>query len=75
MQADIEINGSAGFYRIDGTTPEGESWLWENVPNAEADSDGVVRAFSDDTRMTQNIADGVIDDGLAVFVNGFQYPD
>jgi hypothetical protein len=75
MQADLEINGSAGFYRIDGTTPEGESWLSENVPSAEANANGFVRAFSDDTRMTKNIADGATDDGLTVSLNGFQYPD
>ena len=72
MLPDIEINGSNGFYQINGISAVGCGWIMDNVEGSE-DAEDFVRAYCDDTRMTQAIADGAAGDGLVVFVNGTVY--
>lgn len=67
---DISITGSMGFYTITPNTPQGEQWISEHLPNALSLYSTV---FCDDTRMTQDIADGAATDGLAVTVNDQRY--
>lgn len=67
MENDIEINGN-GFYSIQAVSDAGQEWVSEYVDLAE---NGL--AYSDDTRMTADIAEGAFNDGLAVAVNGREY--
>lgn len=69
MKFDIDINGGNGFYSISGQTKRGEAWMTEKVQGATPWGD----APCDDTRMTQDIADGAVQDGLNVRVNGRHY--
>lgn len=62
MKTDISIDGQ-GFYSIASETKRGDRWLKRNV-------DG---RFSDDTRLTRDIADGALRAGLRVAVNGNKY--
>lgn len=65
---DLEIHGK-GFYSITGRTHSGRNWMIAHVEGT--DCTGFV--YSDDTRMTQDIADGAVATGLAVQVNGQIY--
>lgn len=66
MRYDIDITGR-GFYTIQGNTPRGAAFM-RKVQGTSYDV-----AHSDDTGMTQNIADGAIRRGLLVRVNGCKY--
>jgi len=66
MRADITIDGR-GFYQIVAQTARGQRFM-RQVQEAER---GI--AYCDDTRLTQNIADGAVDAGLRVAVNGAAY--
>jgi hypothetical protein len=63
---DLDINGN-GFYQISAPTRKGQRFL-KQVQGA---ADGV--AYCDDSRLTQDIADGAHRKGLIVFVNGRKY--
>lgn len=63
---DIDIAGR-GFYQITGLSARGRRWL-ERVEGAKNHV-----AYCDDTRLTQNIADGARAYGLHVQVNGRAY--
>jgi hypothetical protein len=65
-RTDLEIEGR-GFYAIFAVTLAGRRWM-KQVEGFDGNS-----AYSDDSRMTQDIADGAIRDGLSVSVNGRQY--
>lgn len=65
---DIEVLGN-GFYSIFPVSHAGVEWMRDNVP--DADTDGC--AYSDSTPYTMDIADGAINDGLAVNVNNRAY--
>jgi hypothetical protein len=66
---DVDIDGR-GFYSIRGLTEEGQQWLHRNVQGYDA---FVGVAYSDQSSYTQDIADGAVDAGLAVTVNGKVY--
>lgn len=66
MKYDIAIDGGNGFYSISGQTKRGKAWMTEKVQGATPWGD----APCDDTAMTQAIADGAVEDGLTVRVNG-----
>lgn len=63
---DIAIEGS-GFYKINGLTPKGRKFM-QKVQGTE---DGI--AYCDDSRLTQDIADGAVSACLRVEVNGVMY--
>ena len=63
---DIEITGQ-GFYQIEAMTDRATRWM-----QAVEGFDGRT-AYCDDTRLTQNIADGAVCNGLRVEVNGIRY--
>lgn len=67
MKIDIDIDG-VGFYSIRGGSERGRSWVSRNVQGSESGA-----ACSDDTRMTEDIADGATSEGLNVAVNGYLY--
>lgn len=67
-KSDISIDG-IGFYQISPETAKGRKWIVKNVH--DADSHG--QAFSDDSRLVRDIADGALDAGLRVSVNGKNY--
>ena len=73
MRVDIMIVGN-GFYQIEAVTSNGADWMIENIPSSEI-TRGIVFAYSDDTRMTQDIAGGATDDGLSVMVNSQIYSE
>lgn len=64
---DIEITGHRGFYQLRAITPAGTQFLRKVVGFAHG------AAYSDDTRMTQEIADGAVEAGRVVVVNGQIY--
>lgn len=64
---DIEITGSAGFYQLRACTPAGTRFMRRVQGFAHG------AAYSDDTRMTQEIAEGAIAKALIVHVNGKPY--
>lgn len=68
MKTDLEIYGK-GFYSIAAVSGPGFKWLAANVQDG---TDGLT--YSDDARMTQDIADGAVAAGLAVEINGARYP-
>jgi hypothetical protein len=70
-QFDIEILGH-GIYVITGATIAGGAWLLENVPDARVNGSEAT-ADCEGSSMAQGIADGAINDGLAVSVNGLKY--
>lgn len=68
MNADIEINGD-GFYQLSAGTHRGAVFMrgvqgYDRLANV---------AYSDDARMTRDIADGAFAKGLRVDVNGTKY--
>ncbi len=67
MTADIRIEGQ-GMYQIAGITPAGQEFVDGPIKGAE---NGV--AYSDQTDMTMDIAEGARDNGLVVAVNGREY--
>lgn len=72
-QSDISISGSLGFYTIQPITDAGKDWLLENVPSiwdAVTPWQGV---YCDDSRMTEDIAEGAHNDALEVSVNNRLY--
>lgn len=64
---DIEITGSAGFYQLRACTPAGTQFMRKVQGFAHG------AAYSDDTRMTQEIANGAVAKALIVRVNGRPY--
>jgi hypothetical protein len=70
---DIEVYGQMGFYSILGASPEGIIFLsdrvcfesWQGSPE-----DGI---SVDAGNYAQAIADGAVEDGLTVVVNGISY--
>ena len=64
--ADIEIQGQ-GFYCLIAGTKRGARWM-KKVQGFDGHA-----AYSDQTGMTQDIADGAVGDGLKVEVNGKRY--
>lgn len=66
--ADIEIDGLHGFYSIWGASQKGQEWIAAKVQNGV---DG--HTYSDDRRMTQDIANAADDEGLVVTVNDVRY--
>jgi hypothetical protein len=66
MHTDLNIHGR-GFYTISAESPRGRSFM------RRVDGNDHGTAYSDDTRMTQDIADGAHTAGLRVFVNGRRY--
>jgi len=68
---DIEILGR-GVYLITGATFAGGAWLLDNVPDARVNGSQAT-ADCEGGNMAQSIADGAIEDGLAVSVNGLKY--
>jgi len=69
MKYDIDIDGQ-GFYMIQGNTKRGKKWLADNVQGVDSPWGGVP---CDDMGYTADIADGAIEDGLTVRVNGKKY--
>jgi hypothetical protein len=65
---DLTINGR-GIYAIQSLSAQGRRWLIDNVPDRFDDE----LAYSDDTRCTQDIAEGATNDGQVVAVNGYLY--
>ena len=65
-KADIDISGH-GFYQIVGTTARGRRFMLRVQGNDHG------TAYCDDTRLTQQIADGAVSRGLRVEVNGKEY--
>jgi hypothetical protein len=63
---DVEISG-AGFYTIVARSRCGKAWM-RRVEGFDG-----YETFSDDARLTQEIADGALSDGLRVSVNGKTY--
>ena len=63
---DIEISGQ-GFYTIRAASKRAEHWM-RRVQGFDGHA-----AYSDDTRMTQDIADGAVISGLLVTVEGRHY--
>ena len=72
---DIEVCGWMGFYSIRGASPEGIIFLahrvcfesWQGSPE-----DGIA---VDDGNYAQAIADGAVEHGLTVEVNGVRYTE
>ena len=64
---DVCIEGQ-GFYSITGESKRGRSWINRNVQGSASGA-----ACSDDTGMTQDIAEGATAAGLQVIVNGYMY--
>ena len=70
---DIEVYGQMGFYSILGASPEGIIFLgdrvcyeaWQGSPE-----DGI---SVDSGNYAQAIADGAVEDGLTVTINGINY--
>lgn len=58
--ADITVCG-IGFYTISGETESGRDWIDDNVQGSE---NGM--AYSDDSRMVQDIVQGAAESGLEV---------
>jgi hypothetical protein len=69
MKYDIEITGQ-GFYVISGNTKRGRNWMIKNV---QGTSSWDASAPCDDMGYTQDIADGAVEQGLRVRVNGRNY--
>lgn len=67
MDCDISITGG-GFYTIRAHNERAVAWLDLAV---DGDEDGL--AHCDDTRMATEIAEGAIEEGFLVSVNGHQY--
>jgi hypothetical protein len=63
---DLTIDGH-GFYQITACTTRADRFMRRVQGNDRG------TAYSDDSRMTANIADGAIDAGLVVTVNGKAY--
>jgi hypothetical protein len=66
MKYDIDIMGR-GFYTIEARTTRGQEFM-SQVEGWDGNA-----AYSDDTRLTQDIADGALYAGLNVRANGKQY--
>jgi hypothetical protein len=62
-QVDIEISGR-GFYQITARTTRGRRFMTRVQGNDHG------TAYSDDSTLTSNIADGAIGRGLRVSLNG-----
>lgn len=67
MKPDITIHGR-GFYQIRAESARGRRFM-----RRVQGSDDHGLAYSDDTRMTCDIADGAVVEGLRVVVNGNHY--
>jgi hypothetical protein len=67
QQFDIAINGQMGFYTIIVESTKGKRWS-KRIQGFDGHA-----AYCDDTRMTEDIADGAFDAGLRVSVNGRRY--
>lgn len=68
MEFDIAIDGGGGFYSIRGVSESGKAWIAENVQDGDNGS-----SYCDDAGRSQEIADGAIEDGLNVGINGLEY--
>jgi hypothetical protein len=66
MMADITIYGK-GFYQIQGETKRGLQFM----RRVQGTQDGIT--YCDDSRLTQDIANGAVKRGLRVEVNGVHY--
>ncbi|HEY6766623.1 MAG TPA: hypothetical protein VI386_17830 [Candidatus Sulfotelmatobacter sp.] len=66
MGFDIEILGK-GFYAITHNTDAGKEWMYQ------VDGFDGIGTYCDDARLVQDIADGAVNDGLIVGINGRQY--
>lgn len=64
---DIEIFGSGGFYQLRARTPAGTRFM----QTVQGFAHGA--AYCDDTRLTEEIAQGAVRAGLIVDVNGQPY--
>lgn len=64
--ADITIDGN-GFYQLTAHSACGRRFLRQVQGTRKGTT------YCDDTRMTQNIADGAVAEGLNVEVNGVAY--
>jgi hypothetical protein len=69
--ADIRIEG-IGVFQITAESTKGSTWIKQHVQGAYG-IHGDIIAFSDDTRMTVDIAEGATADGLIVVVRGRVY--
>lgn len=67
MEFDIAITG-AGFFTIRAHNEHATLWLNESL---DCDEDGV--SYCDDTRLVTEIAEGAIEEGFVVGVNGHEY--
>jgi hypothetical protein len=66
MRTDIVISGR-GFYQITATSRRGTRFM-AGIEGTESGT-----AYCDDVRLTEDIADGAIAEGLIVLVNGRPY--
>ena len=66
---DIEITGK-GFYQFEAVSEEAQDWMAANVEGFDYRNHV---AYCDDSRLAQDIANGAVDDGLTVSVNGKAY--
>jgi hypothetical protein len=76
VSADLAIAGQMGFYSLHAHSDAGRDWMTRNVQGVirMASSTFIdVYAYCDDSGMAQDIADGALDDGLTVEVNGREY--
>jgi hypothetical protein len=67
MEFEIVITG-AGFFTIRAKTEHATLWLNESL---DCDEDGV--AYCDDIRLVTEIAEGAMEEGFVVSVNGHEY--
>lgn len=67
MEFDISITGG-GFYTIRAHNDRAVLWLNESM---DCDEEGV--AFCEDTRLVTEIAEGAMEEGFVVGVNGHEY--
>jgi hypothetical protein len=65
--ADISFRGGMGFYSISPVTEAGARWM-RKVQGFDSKC-----AYTDDTKLAVDIADGAVRDGLAVVVNDTPY--
>ena len=65
---DVEIDGGNGFYAISGVSRDGQEFIDENVQDAQ---NGI--AHCDNSGYTQDIAEGALESGLSVAINGWAY--
>lgn len=67
MEFDISITGG-GFYTIRANNEHANLWLDVNL---DCDEEGV--AYCADTRLVTEIAEGAMEEGFVVGVNGHEY--